>query len=125
MSSLAPGSKPVSSDPVALSRPIRWRDVVPEPPAPEHREETADDNLPVCLQGDLADDIIRAGIEGRVYRAVGIEAADVAAGCRAGAAAEPGEFAADQDLPVRLHRQGADGSAAHAGLKLYRASRRG
>ena len=77
--------------------------------ATERREGAADQDLPVGLHRQGLDGTVRAGIEARVERAVGVEPPDPVARRRAGAAAaERREVAADQDLPVGLHRQGVD-----------------
>ena len=69
-------------------------------------EVAADQDLPVRLKRDRIDVDARAGIEGRVERAVRVEPADAVARRRPGAAAEPDEDAADEDLAVRLHDDG-------------------
>jgi hypothetical protein len=68
----------------------------------------ADQDLPIRLHRYRLDKTVRARIEGRVHRAVGVEPPDVVSHRRAGPTAQVGEPAADDDLAIRLHRDGPD-----------------
>ena len=89
---------------------MQLRVVVPVPPPPSVVKSPPTRIFPSACTARARTIRIRAGIEARVERAVRVEPADAVARRRAGAAAaERREVAADQDLPVRLHRHGADG----------------
>jgi hypothetical protein len=71
-------------------------------------EVSADQDLSVRLHRNGLDDRVRARIEARIDGAVHVEPPDAIARRRAGSAAKAGESAADDDLAIRLHREGVD-----------------
>src|SRR5688572_29741556 len=76
---------------------------------PERRETASHDDVPIGERAYRSHDRIGsaagAGVEARVERASGCEAADV----ETRIAAEPHERPANQDRPILLHRQRVDG----------------
>jgi hypothetical protein len=72
------------------------------------REKAADQDLAIRLDDQGGDDTVhvRAGIEGHIERAVGVDPANPATSCVAKPAAEHREVAADHDLAVRLYGNG-------------------
>ncbi len=83
--------------------------VVPVAAASEQGEPAANQDLPIRLDGQTQHVAVRAGIEARIERAVGVETAEVcdAASCRC-RRQDRRERAADQDLPIRLQRERPD-----------------
>ncbi len=79
----------------------------------EQREAAAHNDLPVGLHREALDERVRARIEGRVERAVGVEAPDVAAR----ATPQTRKVAPGQNLPVGLHREGPHATAEHAAAR--------